>query len=85
MKKTGSYIPKGVCSRKIDYDIEDGIVKSISFTGGCDGNLSCISKLVVGMPVEKVISLLRGTRCGFKSTSCPDQLACALEEAMKQI
>ncbi len=83
MKKAGSYTPKGVCSRKIDYEIEDGIVKSISFTGGCDGNLSGISKLVVGMPVEKVISLLRGTCCGFKSTSCPDQLACALEEAIK--
>jgi len=82
--KTGSYIPKGVCSRKIDYEIEDGIIKSISFTGGCDGNLSGISRLVVGMPAEKVVSLLRGTRCGFKNTSCPDQLASALEKAINE-
>ena len=84
MKKNGSYTPKGVCSRKIDYVIEDGIVKQIHFTGGCNGNLSGISKLVAGMPVDKVISLLRGTRCGFKSTSCPDQLARALDSAMEE-
>ena len=80
MKKSGSYTTKGVCSRKIDYEIEDGIVTAVSFAGGCNGNLSGISKLVVGMPAEKVISLLRGTKCGFKNTSCPDQLACALKE-----
>ncbi len=83
MNKSGSYTPKGVCSRKIDYEIEDGIVKSVAFTGGCNGNLSGISKLVVGMPADKVISLLRGTCCGFKNTSCPDQLANALEAALK--
>ena len=84
MKKIGSYTPKGVCSRKIDYEIEDGIITKISFTGGCDGNLSGISRLVVGMPADKVITLLRGTRCGLKNTSCPDQLACALEEALDE-
>lgn len=84
MKKSGTYITKGVCSRKIDYEIEDGIVKSVSFAGGCNGNLSGISKLVAGMPADKVITLLRGTRCGFKNTSCPDQLANALESALKE-
>lgn len=83
MNKKGTYITRGVCSRKIDYEIEDGIVKSVNFTGGCNGNLSGISKLVVGMPVEQVIKLLSGTTCGMKKTSCPDQLANALKEASK--
>lgn len=83
MSKKGTYITRGVCSRKIDYEIEDGIVKSVNFTGGCNGNLSGISKLVVGMPVEQVIKLLSGTTCGMKETSCPDQLANALKEAIK--
>ena len=82
MVKKGTYIPRGVCSRKIDYEIEDGIIKNISFTGGCNGNLSGISKLVIGMPVEQVISLLSGTTCGLKETSCPDQLAAALRDAI---
>ncbi len=81
MLKKGSYTPRGVCSRRIDYEIEDGVVKYIEFTGGCNGNLSGISKLVVGMPVEQVIEILSGTTCGMKSTSCPDQLAQALKEA----
>ena len=83
MIKKGTYITSGVCSRKIDYIIEDGIVKSIEFTGGCNGNLSGISKLVVGMPVEQVVSTLAGTTCGMKETSCPDQLARALKEEME--
>ncbi len=81
MLKKGSYTPNGVCSRRIDYEIEDGIVVNIEFTGGCNGNLSGISKLVVGMPVDKVIDILSGTTCGMKNTSCPDQLAKALKEA----
>lgn len=84
MTKTGSYTPRGVCSRKIDYEIQDGVIKSISFSGGCAGNLSGISKLVIGMPVETVIERLRGTKCGFKDTSCPDQLAKALEKAINE-
>lgn len=83
MVKKGTYIPSGVCSRRIDYEIEDGIVKDIHFTGGCDGNLSGISKLVAGMPVEQVVRLLSGTTCGPKATSCPDQLARALKAEME--
>ena len=79
MTKKGTYRTRGVCSQKIDYEIEDGIVKNIEFTGGCNGNLSGISRLVKGMPVEKVVELLEGTTCGYKETSCPDQLAKALK------
>lgn len=82
MIKKGTYTTRGVCSRKIDYEIEDGIVKNIEFTGGCNGNLSGISRLVKGMPVEKVIELLEGTTCGYKETSCPDQLAKALKSEL---
>ena len=83
MIKKGSYKPQGVCSRQIDYEIEDGIVTALKFTGGCNGNLSGISRLVVGMPVEKVVELLSGTTCGFKNTSCPDQLARALARELE--
>lgn len=79
MIKKGTYRTRGVCSQRIDYEIEDGIVKNIEFTGGCNGNLSGISRLVKGMPVEKVVELLEGTTCGYKETSCPDQLAQALK------
>lgn len=73
------YQPKGVCSSAIDIDVQDGIIRSVSFTGGCNGNLQGISSLVKGMKVEDAISRLKGIKCGFKSTSCPDQLAQALE------
>lgn len=73
------YKPTGVCSRKMVIDVEDGIVKSLEVVGGCHGNLQGISKLVEGMKVEDVISRLEGIRCGFKPTSCPDQLAKALK------
>ena len=63
----------------IDIEVENGIIKSVSFTGGCHGNLQGISRLVEGMKVEDAIARLKGIRCGFKSTSCPDQLARALE------
>ena len=72
------YRPKGVCSNAIDVEVEDGIVKSVTFTGGCNGNLQGISSLVTGMKIEDVITKLKGIKCGFKNTSCPDQLACAL-------
>lgn len=73
------YQPKGVCARKMIIDVEDGIVKSLEVIGGCHGNLQGISKLVQGMKVEDVIARLDGIRCGFKPTSCPDQLAKALK------
>lgn len=74
--------PKGVCSNAIDVEVEGGIIKSVKFTGGCNGNTQGISRLVVGMKAEDAISRLKGIKCGFKSTSCPDQLALALEEML---
>ncbi|MBR3908590.1 MAG: TIGR03905 family TSCPD domain-containing protein [Clostridia bacterium] len=74
-----SYKTNGVCSRNILIDVEDDIVTSVRFEGGCNGNTKGISALVVGMKVEEVIKRLEGIRCGFKGTSCPDQLAQALK------
>ena len=74
------YRPRGVCSQRIEIDVEDGLVQDVQFTGGCSGNLQGISRLVKGMPVEEVISRVEGIRCGFKPTSCPDQLAHALKQ-----
>lgn len=74
------YKTSGTCSSAIDFEVEDGIVKEVKFIGGCSGNTQGISKLVAGMPVEEVISRLEGIKCGFKSTSCPDQLSKALKE-----
>ena len=76
------YQPKGVCSTSIDIDLDNGIIQSVSFTGGCNGNLQGISKLVEGMDAKDAIQRLKGIRCGFKSTSCPDQLARALESML---
>ena len=78
------YIPKGVCSQAIDIELEGNIVKHVQFTGGCHGNLQGIARLVEGMQAEDAIAKIRGIRCGFKSTSCPDQLANALEAALNQ-
>ena len=72
------YRPKGVCSQSINFDIKDNKVTNVSFIGGCNGNLQGISRLIEGMDVDEVISRIEGIRCGFKSTSCPDQLAKAL-------
>ena len=74
-----TYKTSGVCSKKIDFEITDGKLHNVSFTGGCHGNLQGIGKLVEGMEVDEVISRLEGIRCGFKNTSCPDQLAKALK------
>ncbi|SHI07321.1 uncharacterized protein TIGR03905 [Sporobacter termitidis DSM 10068] len=82
MKKT--YYTKGTCASQIDIDIEDGIIRSAEFHGGCDGNLQGISHLVVGMDAARAKELLSGIRCGRKSTSCPDQLAKAIEMALGQ-
>lgn len=76
------YCPQGVCSRKIEIDVEDGIIQSVSFTGGCSGNTQGISRLLVGMRVEEAIERLDGIRCGFRPTSCPDQLAKALKKSL---
>ena len=75
---------QGTCSQMIEFDITDGVLANVTFYGGCDGNLKGISKLVEGMPVEDVISRLEGVRCGMKTTSCPDQLAQALKQALAQ-
>ncbi len=77
---TYEYTPRGVCSRKMTINVEDGILKSLSVEGGCNGNLKGISSLVAGMKVDDIISRLEGIRCGNKSTSCPAQLAQALKE-----
>lgn len=75
-----TYTPKGVCSKRIDIDIENGIITDASFFGGCSGNTQGVCALLKGMPVEEAITRLEGIRCGFKSTSCPDQLSRALKE-----
>ena len=75
-----SYTTKGVCSRKIDIEIENNIIVSVKYLGGCAGNTQGVAALVRGMSVDEAISRLAGIRCGFKATSCPDQLATALSE-----
>ncbi len=77
------YKTKGTCSTQIDIEVEDGIIKSVAFTNGCNGNLQGVSRLVEGMKAEDAISKLRGIKCGFKNTSCPDQLSYAIEQAMQ--
>ena len=76
------YKTKGTCSQKIFFDVEDGKVLNVKFLGGCSGNLQGISSLVEGMDIDTVIQKLEGIRCGFKPTSCPDQLAKALKEKL---
>ena len=74
-----SYRTQGTCSKQINVELKEGRIDSVEFIGGCNGNLQGISALVKGMTPEEAISRLKGIRCGFKSTSCPDQLARALE------
>ena len=80
------YTPKGVCSQQIHFDIKDNKVTNVSlnvsFRGGCNGNLQGISRLIEGMDVNEAISRIEGIKCGFKATSCPDQLAQALKKAV---
>ncbi|MBQ6468885.1 MAG: TIGR03905 family TSCPD domain-containing protein [Lachnospiraceae bacterium] len=76
------YRTKGTCSREIEFDIRDGRVRDVQFVGGCNGNLQGIGRLVEGMEAKECIEKLKGIRCGFKETSCPDQLAKALEKAL---
>lgn len=84
MKRQITYNTHGTCSRQINLEVENNIVTNISFVGGCSGNTQGICALVVGMNVEDVIERLRGIKCGFKPTSCPDQLAQALEQYKKE-
>ena len=72
---------KGVCSRQINIEVEDGIVQDVQFIGGCNGNAGGISMLVKGMKVDDVIEKLKDVKCGYKSTSCPAQLAEALQKS----
>lgn len=76
------YKTKGVCSSAIQFEVEDGKVHNVQFQGGCNGNTKGLSSLVEGMEVTEVISRLEGIRCGFKQTSCPDQLAKALKATL---
>ena len=75
------YTVSGVCSRSVRFDIEDGIVKNVAFEGGCSGNTQGVARLCSGRKKEEIIELLSGIKCGFKDTSCPDQLAQALKNS----
>ena len=81
---TYKYKPHGVCARGITFDIEDNVVKNIEFAGGCSGNTQGVSALAEGMDADELIEKLAGIRCGFKNTSCPDQLAKAVAEALQK-
>ena len=82
---TYTYTPRGVCSRAMTVEVDDqGVIRDLQVVGGCNGNLQGISRLVEGMKAEDAIARMRGIRCGFKNTSCPDQLAIALGEALAQ-
>jgi len=80
---TYTYRPKGVCAQKMTVEVEDGIIKNAEVLGGCNGNLQGICALIRGMRAEDAIERMRGIRCGFKPTSCPDQMSKALEEALR--
>ena len=82
--QTISYQPKGVCSRHMEIDVEDGVIQAVRVIGGCPGNLQGISSLLVGMTTDEAIRRMEGIRCGVKPTSCPDQLAKALKTAVKE-
>ena len=78
------YKTRGTCAREISFELENGIVKNVSFFGGCNGNLKGIAALVEGKKAEEIIPLIKGIKCGFKPTSCPDQLAVALESMINK-
>lgn len=81
--KNFNYTTEGTCSKKISFEIDDeGLIHHVSFVGGCNGNLKAIGLLVEGQPASKVAELLEGNRCGLRSTSCADQLARAIKEAL---
>ena len=80
--ETIKYTPRGVCSKAMEIDVEDGVIREVRVLGGCNGNLKGISSLLAGMRVEDAVARMEGIRCGMKSTSCPDQLAQALKQAL---
>ena len=80
-----TYKTKGTCSQMINFEVEDGKVKNVQFFGGCNGNLKGIGALVEGMDIDDVICRLKGIHCGYKDTSCPDQLSKALEIAKEKM
>lgn len=84
MAKMFTFYPEGVCSMMMEIELDGDTIKEVVFTGGCNGNLNGISKLIKGMKAEEVIEKLEGTRCGFKETSCPDQLSKALKLALAE-
>lgn len=79
-----NYTPQGVCSSKIEFEVDNGIISQCKFTGGCSGNTQGVARLVEGMPVQAAIDKLSGIKCGFRPTSCPDQLAKALQKYLDQ-
>ena len=81
---TYTYQPSGVCSQLMRVELDQGLIRKVEVLGGCNGNLQGISRLVEGMEAREAIRRLRGIRCGFKPTSCPDQLSLALEQALAQ-
>ena len=83
MEKIIDYTTRGTCARAIRITLEDNIIREVKFAGGCSGNTQGVAALVVGMTAEEAISRLRGIKCGPKSTSCPDQLATALSQALE--
>ena len=82
---TYTYRPKGVCSQQMNITVEDGKIRDLEVIGGCNGNLKGLGRLITGMPVDEVISRLEGIRCGYKDTSCPDQLARALQKLKSEM
>ena len=79
--ETIQYTPRGVCSQKMEIDVEDGVIRAVRVLGGCSGNLQGLSALLKGMTVDEAVARMEGIRCGMKPTSCPDQLAQALKSA----
>ena len=82
LKMKHTYYPQGTCSQVIEFEINDGVVHNVQFYGGCDGNTQGVGRLVEGMKADEVVQRLEGIRCGFKATSCPDQLAKAIRQAI---
>ena len=82
--KSYTYMPHGVCSQKIEFNLDGNKIHDVKFTGGCQGNLQAISKIIESMPAEKVAALFKGNLCGGKDTSCADQLSRALEAALEK-
>ena len=80
---TYTYTPTGVCSSKIDLELENGVIRSVVFTGGCNGNLQGICSILKGKHIDEVLAAFSGIRCGIRATSCPDQIATALKEYQK--